>query len=91
MMFGPIVLNAFTTFAPRAQQATCSAAEVVLPSAKPERSGNKGLTASMRTFPVKSPSPCTISFVAGQGVASNSTSQDLTPEAWLRGHLSRRA
>lgn len=58
-------VNAFTTFAPAAHPATCSAAEAVCPSARPDRSGFEGFAASMTIFPLRLPAAEMASCVAG--------------------------
>ena len=55
MCCAPIVLNAFTTLAPAAHRATSSPADVVCPSASPDRSGLSGLVASMTILPPRFP------------------------------------
>src|ERR1022692_3795881 len=72
MMLKPTVLKAFTTLAPWAQAATCSAPEVVVPYSRPARLGKSGLVASMSTLPDRSPNPSTTVLAAGQGVANSS-------------------
>src|SRR5580704_14669069 len=81
MTLNPIELNAFTTRAPDAQEATCSPPEVFMPMDKADRSGRSGLVASMRTLPDKSPAPFTVCSVAGHGVESTSTSLARTVSA----------
>src|SRR5947209_429538 len=80
-MVAPMLLKALTTFAPGAQVATSSPAEVEVPISSPERSGSNGLVASMRIFPVRSPAEERMVLVTGQGVASRTTS--LTATAWV--------
>src|SRR6184192_3390870 len=81
MMFAPTVLKAFTTLAPGAHDATCSAAEEVVPTASPDRSGFSGLIASMSIFPDRFPALSRICFVAGHGVARIRTSPALAAPA----------
>jgi hypothetical protein len=57
--------------------ATCSAAEVVVPRAKPERSGNSGLVASITILPERSPRLSITCWVTLQGVAISNTSPRL--------------
>src|ERR1700727_1276631 len=58
----------------RRQSATCSAPDVVSPTASVLKSGDSGLVASIRTFPLRSPQPCTASCVACHGVHNTTTS-----------------
>src|SRR5262245_27689482 len=76
MCSAPIVLKHFTTLAPLAQRATSSPAEVVNPTANPERSGVRGLVASTTIFPPTSPTDRTAFSVLAHGVASTMTSAD---------------
>ena len=73
-MLYPTVLKAFTTRAPGAHWATCSAAEVVVPIASPVKPGNNGFVASIRIFPAYEPDPSIASRAASPGVARSTTS-----------------
>jgi hypothetical protein len=70
-----------TTCAPDAHCATCSAAEVVVPSDNPERSGKTGLVASITILPVRLPRLSITCRVTPQGVETSSTSPDLAASA----------
>src|SRR3989442_819009 len=78
MCWAPIVLNAFTTLAPAAHRAISSPADVVCPSASPERSGFRGLVASTTTFPLRSPAPLIASWADPQGTARTTISAAAT-------------
>ena len=73
MMLAPMVLNALTTFAPGAQEATSSPAENVVPTSIP-LSGSNGLVASIRILPARSPAAPSISLLAFHGEASSTIS-----------------
>src|SRR5579872_3306216 len=68
-----MVLNALTTFAPVASNATFSAADVVVPTDRPLRSEYSGLVASITTLFVRSPALAIADSVASQGVAKSTT------------------
>src|SRR5215831_12848342 len=74
MFSKPVVLNTLTTLPLEAHAATCSAPEVMWPTARPDRSSFRGLVQSRMTFPLKSPACRTASWVAAHGVANATTS-----------------
>src|SRR5262249_4534551 len=84
MFSKPVVLNTLTTRWLEAHAATCSAPEVVWPTARPDRSSLRGLVQSRTTFPVRSPACRTASWVAAHGVANTTTSPCAAASATLR-------
>src|SRR5262249_36119319 len=77
MMGHPTLLNPLTTRAPLAQEATCSAPDVLWPTNSPsfKRSGPRrmGLVASISTLLVKSPAERRASWVLVHGVDRRTT------------------
>src|SRR5438552_8519924 len=80
MLFAPVVLNALTTRAPVAQDATCSPAEVVWPRTRrnPSDLMANGFVASIRIFPFRLPAACSALCAPSQGVASTTTEASFT-------------
>src|SRR5689334_6213936 len=74
MMLKPMVLNALTTRAPGAQAATCSPPELLASTESPERSGNRGLVASIKILPLRLPADSRAARVVDHGVARTTTS-----------------
>jgi hypothetical protein len=69
----PMLLNAFTTRAPGAQRATCSAPESVVPCVS-TMPGPMGFVASIRIFAPRSPAARNVDSAPAQAVVSTSTS-----------------
>src|SRR6516165_9769651 len=83
MFSKPMVLKTLTTRWLEAHAATCSAPEVVWPTARPDRSSFRGLVQSRMTFPARSPACRTASWVAAHGVANTTTSPCAAASATL--------
>ncbi len=77
MFSSPVVLNAFTTRAFFASDATCSAPDVVCAWVS-ENPGPTGLVTSIKGRPAKSPAARNASSTAFQGVTSTATSEART-------------
>src|SRR5437879_170201 len=87
MLPNPVVLKALTTRAPLAQDATCSAPDVVWPTTrpllKPSAPPRTGLVASMSTFPERFPADWTALWAPSQGTVRATTAAEATASAGL--------
>lgn len=81
MILAPTVLKAFQTCAPEARRWIVSAPDVLRPTARPLKSGFKGLVQSMTIFPTREPHCVMASSTAPQGVVSTTTSAAQTASA----------